>query len=1753
MDKLSEFINGLQTILDSPNPPREDLVHVIQSTQRDFLSSALAISTVTWSTRTHLELVKIVISLPIHEPSPDLVMAQPTVSHEADPFFAADYFDKVRNQILATPIQQLADSDGSWIRNIGFSIEATIMQASRRADALEKLEELTKSGEANGGQDLSRIRMYCAHVLGSGTLAMHHWVAIARMVFTMFYVLPFSTRTMISSSSDEKNSSSSSSSNGSGGDDRLLNVHGAQLLTHYSSWLQIVMQLVDNHGPTLCRRMPTVIEDPVTKQFKWGVPTLHLVATTEILRNFLIRRILLGCHRQPLPSEVIASSRISIGWASSLASINAEELRLEQFEQAILSKIIAQDASSVYGMMSEQHHLLQMAEEYAKNIAHIDAVPGTLECLELSLMHTCHGLAPILGFEEQALTQAMDMRKILECLRDMKSTALSTCYAPLFGLYPQGASVMPSYAELLLLRMATVTFNVDQQWGDVASALSPENLPEISPALSSHLGRVLRIAAVYFDAFSLNTSEPLVDPATSRASFASIISRLMEYSFMRQANADDLSSIFMADARSSAAQQPSAEELLLMGIDWICEFIRFGREFMAPKLLSTQVAASVERAMAFFIAQNQMTELVDLFSRLGLDQWKMLASACFSSGKAHDVDYDSALGIVWSSAQRMVALGFPRTISSSSSSLLDPDSWQIAVSLSYPAGAFLGYLLIIKCIDTAKQLVYTNDAGEMVARLNKDGIETLRKVEKMLSVDGLGAWPAPSSAAFTPRLYAGGKTASEFESFARSQLSEAICVLSSSSSSMFAQKLGIPASSSKFTEADMRIVAIFINSYVEKASDLLPKLTSMVEMSAKSQAAGSNANQQPNPFKAVNILNRLPPIESQYNSNACDIPAAVSLWCRNVARLPYSSSRMHIQSLISECYPSNFKHYLEQIIVRFMEAEPLVGVDLVIGSMADHMWKNQIVYSRRASPFYAIRSMFSSTRILKKDHYSSSYTAAAHSAVSLAGATASGYSPQVAESDPNSTARELANSKTGPVFNAVVGGKVRPHAGSQAYSSVSSQQVPTTAEQTKAALSSTGNRSASTSAMTIASRHREEESVSSPVACQRILQLLVALRYGNSMTETPIYIWLTDCIDHAPISVMQPFFETLLSQTPPKFSSDLPVEPDWNKKVFAYLSMWANDPQLRTRRMSLAMASAVLCDVMQNGKEKWADRWSKWSKMIRPSVFQLFSAVKQTSLQRDVVKAMLEVPLDLHSNKGDAEAEAEADDTSAFSNLATIRSHPIFLLTDILNAESERNKLAFANAHDWFLSFIMPRILCLVHDNGNARNILGQLLMSVSNLYSVVPWLDIATSLVQNVPLSRGCPVAMNSAMAKRHFVSFVSPLARILFAISSSVEGAADTAEDEPSADIDAGDNSEEPISARSGTTDMSASAADTFSETDHGYDDEMNAEGELNWQWLEECLVVYLRDSSNSSKGNNTDLEDTIDALLDVYTYSSVHGLRQAIENVVVASSMHDTRIADIVLCRIFSKRPLDIFTLHSLRPRAPSSMPVFAHSATDGESQFRPGAEIFPLAKRILQLVLGDGMDHARILQASNIIEHCMWTICEEPDVRRNLIALKPRLIPKEQRPAPNETGASHEIVLQTTSGSLHIPSEAVASAAAYALDRSVYLLGLLATGSMDIAGIKSLFLVLANSRVFLATLMTAVGDSMRQFATLSTTRELLGTLWAISDHGSTKVEDSGLTTEQVWTGINFFALAQRLNSQLPEEFMSWTQVQSLSTRN
>ncbi|KAJ2078053.1 hypothetical protein H4R24_004748 [Coemansia sp. RSA 988] len=1615
MDKLGEFIVGLQTILDSPNPPQNELVRVLQSTQRDFLTSALAISTMTWPTVTHLELVKIVIGLPIEEPAPAAVLANPRISHEQPPLFDGMYFDKLQRQLLAMDIEKLANSDGSWVHNIGFSIEATLMQATRRMDALEKLEQLAKSGQGGSVSDMARIREYCAHVLGSGTLDISVWKALSRMVFTMFYILPCSTRVVGAESAGENE----------------LSAQMARFVVHYGNWLQIVGQMVENHGPGLCRRVPTVVEDPSTKQFKWGIPTLYTVATTELLRNHIMQRAMLFSAQSP-SSEAVAA----VGWATSKETIAAEEERLRKHEQTILSSIISKDASAVYGMMSDLHHLLQLLEGYTKGQAAF-AIPGTQDSLEQSLSRTCHGLAPILGFDEQALTQAMDMGKLVECLGDMKRTTLRLYYAPLCGRYPQNTGALPAYAEQLVLRMATALFNIDQtEWGDIVAGLAPTKISNISQTSVMRLTRTLRIAAVYFDIFSLGTvvarSVQGDDDGLGMA-----MTRLMKYSFMRPAYSDELADI-LHDDTGGPRTEPSASEIIGMGIEWVCEFIQFSQTHMTGQLLALQLMAAVDRGLAFFISHSEIPAVIGLLGKVPFTKWQQLASA-------HVDGAGSAMGIVWSSMQRLSNSKDLRG-SYGDKGMPAVEEWQISVALSCPKPEFLAYVIAVHCVNAARELVLWNN-GTCRAKVTRHGMSVLRVLEQKLTKDGAAAW-GKHGLLFLPQLYS-AEDGGQVEKFAQSQLAEAINLLNSSRQGDWGRQLGYDAVLS-ISEKDMRSVACFVTAHTGSMAGMLPLLS-----------RGLNAEESgtENRFHTANILARLPPIEAPNSPSACDIDATVRHWRRLAAQLEISETRKHVQQLIAQCWPSNCKHYLEAVVVRFMEVEPAVGVEVVIGSIADYMWKNQIVYARRTSPFYAIRAMFC--------------------AVAGTESTLRNAARRDDETGGDDRAARLVKSHAKPVFNAVVGGRVRAQG---------DQQMPTTAE-----------REDKYTAMALP-EGVVEDTVRAPAACLRILVLLTALRYGGSKQDTPIHAWLSDCLDSAPTSLQRQYFEYVLSGPMPAFGAEIPVEQDWNAVVKANITAWQGDLRLRGRVMTLEACAGVIKHALCS--EAWQERWREWAPVMADTLAVSFAKPITSLEQRDIVQAMISVPL-TGPESGNVALET-----------AALRKHPLQTLSDALTPLTDRDALAFADSKDWFIVHVLPLLVETLSTNEPARGLLRALLLSPDELYQRVPWLDIGTSLVQNLPLGNGCPVAMTPEMAKRHFISYLSPLARVLLNIATHVENG---------------------LPAGGPLLLTAVSPADGDVGEDAG-------SIKLDWKFLEECLVAYITNSGDA-------LPDTMDALFDVYTFTSLIPLRRIVEDATIKCCQINASIVPCVLERAFGKRPLDVFTLHSLRPRHLSSLPPLTPHSGDTEPPFRPAAEVYPFVRRVLLLALGDSVS----LSPSDVaraIESHMWAVSEEPDVRRNLIALKPRLIPKEHRPDAGEKSTSQEIVLQTTSASLHIPAEAVASAAAYALDRSVSLLALLVAHTDEDACLGRFALCLGHARALLAVLMIAVGDSMRQFATLASTRELLTILWTVADDGD--AEFDGTTTRCVWTGVNFYSLAQRLNSQLSEEYITWSQLQEMSSK-
>ncbi|KAJ2805694.1 hypothetical protein H4R21_001168, partial [Coemansia helicoidea] len=697
MDKLGEFVDGLQALLDRPHPPQDDVLRVIQSTQREFLASALAAATVAWPTRTHLELVKMAIGMPIPEPARAAVMADPTTSHEAAPFFAADYFDRVQQQLLSMSPQQLADSDGSWVRNVGFSIEATLMQAVRRMDELERLEE-----SAQGAPELGYMRQYCAHVLGAGTLAARDWEAVARTASVMFYILPSTARPLVGGpalpSEDLPDMGDGQGDPPAGGTAAL-----------YSSWLAIVSQMIENHGPALCRRLPTVIEDPATRQFRWGIPTLHAVAATEVLRNIVLRRTLLAGCPQP-------------------AAAADDEQRLEQLEQSVLASIISKDASAVYGMMSELHRPLQMLHSCTRGPPQPAPAPGTPDCVALSLQRACHGLAPILGFDEQALMQAMGMAKLRECLADMKSTVLRLFHAPLYGRYPHAAGARPAYAESLLLRTATTLFNADQPWGDAMAALAPAAIPAISQATVAQLTRALRITAAAFDALSLCT----VSPASGAVAPG--------HAWQRTATARLLEQPFMC---------PPGAETAALAVEWVSDFVRFGCERLAPPLLRAHCAAMLDHVLALDVDSAGIGRVVGLLESMAPAAWRLLAATRFVPPSGTGAGPPAtAMSVLWSCAQRL------RGPEAHGDGEPDAGRWQLALALSCPDGPFLAYAVMALCAAPARQLVQADPRGAYSVQLNRQGTDVLHTLERALGADGLQAWP-DEVLLFVPPLYAG--------------------------------------------------------------------------------------------------------------------------------------------------------------------------------------------------------------------------------------------------------------------------------------------------------------------------------------------------------------------------------------------------------------------------------------------------------------------------------------------------------------------------------------------------------------------------------------------------------------------------------------------------------------------------------------------------------------------------------------------------------------------------------------------------------------------------------------------------------------------------------------------------------------------------------------------------------------------------------------------------------------------------------------
>ncbi|KAJ1935045.1 hypothetical protein EC988_008614, partial [Linderina pennispora] len=304
--------------------------------------------------------------------------------------------------------------------------------------------------------------------------------------------------------------------------------------------------------------------------------------------------------------------------------------------------------------------------------------------------------------------------------------------------------------------------------------------------------------------------------------------------------------------------------------------------------------------------------------------------------------------------------------------------------------------------------------------------------------------------------------------------------------------------------------------------------------------------------------------------------------------------------------------------------------------------------------------------------------------------------------------------------------------------------------------------------------------------------------------------------------VLKMYFGSLFGSKP-NFSQDFPTEPDWPRKAKTLVNMWSHDPRLEGRLMTHVTGCMVLSQAIERGT--WVTLLTDWPPATCDLIRSQFTMRKTSRRQAELVHAMLQHPV----------------------NTTSPRKHPVWILAELTASSPDR--LTFANARDWFVVHVLPVILSEWPSNENARAFLCQLVSSVDLLYMAVPWIDVATSLVQNMPMNNGPAVAFSPRLAKDKFVAYLSPLARVLLSIADYTLGRA----------ISTVENTTEP------------EEAENDGDDDDGSE---NNERAFGWDILQQSLGAYLMN------GRKAYLEDSLDAMLDVYTHTGSADLRRTIE---------------------------------------------------------------------------------------------------------------------------------------------------------------------------------------------------------------------------------------------------------------------------------
>ncbi|KAJ1917894.1 hypothetical protein H4219_002938 [Mycoemilia scoparia] len=550
-----QLIDDLSIIFQSLNP--NDMVaaaikvhNLLGQVSLIDISRALVAMTYCWSPDAFVTLLKILVA----EPPPDARGARPYPTS----YFGEFYFKMMKEQLIGLTIADISTSQ--WIRNLGLALEGTIIQADHQIHYSRQPQNVNMM--ANSQQ------------LAYGGMSKEASKALASLIVMVFQLLPCSTSSLYHlyrpdsspyiTSVNNNNSNNNSSSGGGGGigksqqqqqqqqsqlsvpniPDHEHQRHGT-MVSLYNNWLQAVFQFIKQYPQIIYHSAPTVIKSPEAGGFTWGLPSLHSVIATEILRNLLLRRIF---FTQPTPIKTTPANSPKPPPRSNTASPSAAavpggqnqlqdspgkttsspntpnliqeihnlEKLSDSYESSILVMIMNGDPSSVYGMAVSCHQLLQVYYQLNKHLPESDALEillrsGPIETntgnrILLSLKWASGGLAPILGFNEKEFDGAMSMDELLAGLSQMKKESMELQLAHL-DYIPRQANLHPRYLESLLIQAFCRLIDTDHipQGKSLASILGALLRPHLAnPGWFSLMTQILDTIAIYVDTFSVN-------------------------------------------------------------------------------------------------------------------------------------------------------------------------------------------------------------------------------------------------------------------------------------------------------------------------------------------------------------------------------------------------------------------------------------------------------------------------------------------------------------------------------------------------------------------------------------------------------------------------------------------------------------------------------------------------------------------------------------------------------------------------------------------------------------------------------------------------------------------------------------------------------------------------------------------------------------------------------------------------------------------------------------------------------------------------------------------------------------------------------------------------------------------------------------------------------------------------------------------------------------------------------------------------